>query len=406
MQSDCKDALQLYGKSFKYALPDKNRPGSFRTKHTPRFEESLHKTIKQQLPLFDLWSVNDFKLVAADYDKVPEWYRHDALNYLDDDAGGVPPEEMLWENFRYYLSHRYGKLGLVIPTPSSKAKILFLVLAPPSTQMSHSIALDTLQHLLEEWDFAGVDAKAAALNRLYVNAEMLAAMQSGLEALLVHEPVLDSLDQEPISGPFSRPSLWDLPPLPAEEQNALGGVIQHEVEWFIVRFMGSMPTASLESIALPQIFLSRQSSHHPEGPFGQAAISRAVNALVNRGLLAVVDDRYAPGKKAKLYRAEGVLREVMARLNLAAPKLCDPEATAFLSQDIPDGQWDDVLWKATNFFRDEASYLTWVQGKQGVELRGRQKKAQAAWRCHVDPKFNRTQLTKPAHLPPSGSGPI
>lgn len=396
MCDECEDVLQLNGKPLKYALPDTHKSGAFRTKRTPRFEKSLQKTIKEQLPLFDLWCIKDIKLVAADFDQIPEWFENDALNYLDGDAELDPTEEMLWADFRSYLSHRYGRLGLVLSTPSGKAKILFLVLASASIPMSHAIALDTLQLLLEEWDFASVDTKPAALNRLYVNGEMLASMQSGLEVLPVHEPVLDSLDQEPISGQISRCSLWDLPPLPAEEQSALGGVIHHDVEWFIVRFMGSMPTASLECMALPQIFLSRQSSQHPEGPFGQATISRAVNALVNRGLLAVVDDRYAPGKKAKLYRAEGVLREAMVRLSLAAPKPPGPEVASFLSQEIPDGHWDEVLWKATNFFRDETSYMAWVQGKKGVKLRGRARKAQVAWRCHVDPKFNRARLSRPA----------
>lgn len=391
MYEEWNDALIFKGMPLKYAFQDNQKPGPFRTKFTPRFEESLKKQIKDQLPLFNLWSLNGFKLVAADYDEIPGWYQNDALNYLDDDAGWVPTEEMLWEDFRSYLSHRYGKLGLVIPTPSGKAKILFMVLVPPSIRMSHAIALDTLQHLLEEWDFAAVDIKHAALSKCFVNEVMFAAKQSGLEALPVHEPILDSLNLEPISSQVARSTSWELPSLGAEERNALSGVIQHEVEWFIVRFMGSMPTASLECIALPRIFLSRQSSLHPKGPFGQAAISRAISALVDRGLLAVVDDRYAPGKKAKLYRAEGGLREAMARLNQATPKPRDPELASFLSQEIPDGHWDEVLWKATNYFRDEDSYLAWIRGKKGLELRGREKKAQAAWRCHVDPQYNRAR---------------
>lgn len=390
------DVLPLNKKPLKYALPDKCHPGTFRTRRTPRFERSLKKRDKTQLPLFDLWSVDGIKLVAADFDQIPEWYEQDARNYRDEDAGCELTANELWEDFRSYLSHRYGRLGLVLPTPSGKAKILFMARVPASIQMSHAIALDTLQHLLEEWDFAAVDKKPAALNRLYVNREMLAAMQSGLDALPAHEPILDGLDQEPSSQPSARFVPWDLPLLGVEERNALGGVIQHEAEWFIVRVMAGMPLRALESIALPRILLSQQSSHHPEGPFGQAAFSRAIKALAGRGLLVVVDDTYTPGKKAKLYRAEGVLREVMAQLSKATVKPYDPEAASFLGQDIPDGQWDEVLWKATNYFRDEASYLAWACAKKGVERRNCKQKAKTAWRCHVDPRFNRTRLSKPA----------
>lgn len=395
MHYEFKDAQNLSGEPLKYALLDNRNSGAFRTKLTPRFEESLQRLKKNQLPLFDLWSLQKLKLVAADFDQIPKWCERDTLNQLDKGTRGKLTKEILWKEFRSYLSHRYGRLGLVLPTPSGKAKILFVLLAPAPIQMTHTIALDTLQFLLEEGDFAAVDKKAAALNRLYVNREMLLAMQTGLEALPAHEPILDSLDQEPGSHPSARFVPWDLPLLGVEERNALGGVIQHEAEWFIVRFMAGMPTCALESIALPRILLSKLSSLRPEGPFGQAAFSRAIKALMGRGLLVLVDDTYVPGKKAKLYRAEGVLHEVMARLSKVAPEPRDHEVSSFLGEDIPDGQWTDVLWKATNYFRDEASYLAWAYAKEGVERKNRKQKAREAWRNHVDPRFNRPRRIHP-----------
>jgi hypothetical protein len=391
MRVEYKDVLTLHGKPLKYRLPDKHNPKPFRTAYTPRFRNHLQKVSKLQLPTFDLWSAGDIKIIAADFDHVPDWYVIDTSEYLEDRTN-----EMLWDDFRLYLSHQYGRMGLVLRSPSGKAKVLFKVEVPASIQVSYDIALDTLRHFLDEWDFAAVDPMPAALNRLYVNKDMLDAMKSGLEAIPIFDPILDSLDQDSCPARSFCFTPWSLLPSEADELRPLDGALQHELEWFLVCFMGGNPEAALQGIALPRIFLSKLASHHLGRSIGQTAFSRAIRSMVGRGLLIVVDDFYAPGRKAKLYRVDGVLQETLAKLKspLFLPR--DPEIASFLDKDIPDGQWYRVLWRATNFFRDEASFLAWAHSKQGIELRHRKQKAKDAWRCHVDPRFNRSRRIHPA----------
>lgn len=388
LRREYQDVLTLHGKPLKYRLPDNHNPKPFRTAFTPRFSEHLQKTSKLQLPTFDLWSAGDIKIIAADFDQLPDWYVRDTSEYLDDRTN-----EILWDDFRLYLSHQYGRMGLVLRSPSGKAKVLFKAEVPASIQMSCAIALDTLRHFLDDWDFAAVDPMPAALNRLYVNREMLDAMQSGLEETPILDPILDSLDQDSSPTRSSGFTTCRLLSPETEELKVLDGILQHEVEWFLVRFMGVTPAAALKSIALPRVFLSKQASHHLGRPLGQSAFSRAIRSMVSRGLLLLVDDYYAPGRKAKLYQVGGVLQEAMAKLNppLILPR--DPETASFLDKDIPNGHWYRVLWRATNFFQDEASFLAWAHSKKGIGLHNRSQKAKEAWRCHVEPRYNRNRFS-------------
>lgn len=387
MYEDYQDVLILHGKPLKYRLPDQCNSKCFRTGFTFRFRKQLEVANKHQLPTFDLWSAGDIRVIAADFDQFPRWYEIDSLECLEDRTNG-----MLWDDFRLYLSHRYGKLGLVLQTPSGKAKILFKVQVPASIRMTYAIALDTLQHLLDEQDFAALDTMPAALNRLFVNGGMVEAMRSGLEAFPIHAPILDSIEPEPSSRCSSRFTPWRLLPTDAEELKPLEQVLRNEAEWFLVRFLGGAPAAALQSIALPRVHLSSQASHHLGRSIGQTAFSRAVRSMVGRGLLIVVDDHYAPGRKAKLYRVGGVLQETLTKLSPPMIPPRDPEIASFLNKDIPDGQWNAVLWRATNYFQDEDSFLAWAHSKKGIGLRNRDQKAKDAWRCHVKPRYNRNRF--------------
>lgn len=372
------NALEVYGRPLRYRLPFRGKGGNFRTRLNSAFIKQLSHPVKEYLPLLDLWSGGEVKLIVADFDRLPDGYSSEHWS---------SEKKILWEDFRRYLHYRYGKIGLVLISPSGKAKIVFKISLPNSIEMTREIALDTLQILLEESDFAVIDRSAPAARLLFLNSGMYRVMRDRLDPRPIIQPVLDSLEEGGVPQ-TSQEHRWKPALAAAPELDALDGVLDREVQWFLARFLAGAPELANECIGLSQPYLVRQSAHWLEKPFSQRSLSEGIASLIAKGLLSVIDDSFAPGRKSKLYRAEGVLRNAMDALIQKRHSGKVSTRPAFLDEDLPDGMWDATLWKATNWFGDEASFLEWATGKNGIEHEGRFRKAKAAWRNHIDARFN------------------
>lgn len=383
-----RNAMTIHGDPLRYGLPFPGHSDLFRTYVTKSFLNQLRQPIKEHLPVFDLWSLRSIKLIVADYDELPMDFIHEEdRDWREGEA---------WEHYRQYLEWRYGRLGLVLPSPSGKAKILFKVHLSEGVQMNPAIAHDTLDYLLDQEDRVMIDRRPVAAQRFFMNEVMFKTIQKGgLEEVPVHPAVLDSLDNVPEylalkEGRLPEPRRWDLIPADAPEFNPLIGTLKNEAEWFLVRILASSPRRALQGIDLPQPFIVQQSEQALERPLSLAATCRAIKSFVGQGFLKVVDEGYYPGRRGKRYCADGILVEI---LNNRLTTQCSTKIRPVVDS-IPDGKWESVFWMMTNYFSSEGDYLQWAYSLPGVDKKGknRRKKAQRAWRAHVHPRFNNRKV--------------
>lgn len=117
--------------------------------------------------------------------------------------------------------------------------------------------------------------------------------------------------------------------------------------------------------------------------------------LVLKDALECVNPKWIPFRKAKTYKYAGWFREMMGeklrryyslsenQILVDTPKP-NNDATSRKPLPVPSaGNWYASLWAATNHFKSEEGFLSWVRNLPGIEKKGRLGVAKRAWRNHI-----------------------
>jgi hypothetical protein len=373
-------ALTIDSEPIKYGLLRPGPEGSiFRTHFNSGFRKALYTKNKLVLPRFDFWKTKSrFKIIIADFDVLPS-------------------EFDCWEGLRGYLRHICPN-GLVLESPSGKAKVLFKLELPEGVEISQAIAHDTLRHQIGELH-EYCDRAATAARILFVNAKMFEWV-SLVDTLKPIPAILDSIEEE-----TSHEWHWIPEELPIPAYQALRDTFS-DAQFFVMRFIASWSKRALETkLQLPQTYIAEQSRLLFESglyhrAYTQGQISEAIYQLKRMQLLECVDHSYHVGRYAKLYEVKSVLRSALLSVLLFFSVQSLPPSSEDLRKEgslvlskslpewiekrfIPDGSWNNLLWKATNFFRNKTDFLTWVKSVPGNWLKGRFRQAENAWNCHI-----------------------
>ena len=288
MADEKAEAIRIHGAAIKYGLPIKGESNLFRTQETVTFLNQLRQPRKERLPVLDLWSAK-YKIVVADFDELPAPF-------------------IEWSDFRKYISFYYGRMGLVLESPSGKAKVIFVVKLPENQAMNHSIARDTLNWLLREEERSVIDRTDSANCRLFINEKMYREIRSKINLLPIYAGILDSAEDNPVESQLSH--VWNFLPRDAEQLKRFEGILTTKAQWFLARFVLGSAKLALKEIDLPQPYIIAQAAREGEEAPSLPALSAARKSLVKLGLLELTNEKYCPGGKGKSYRAVGVMKEV------------------------------------------------------------------------------------------------
>jgi len=350
-----KFALALNGVPLKYALPIPGQSGFWRTYLTGTLLGALKKPDKESLPCLELWSAV-LKLVVADFDSLPV----------------VPGLAWDWETFRAYLSWRYGHLGLVVESPSGKAKIVFVVRIPDGASMTTDIALDTLDWLLDPEEREVIDRTPAALTQFLLREKAFSLLQERLNLLPVHPAILDSTEEP------EETTRWHL------FEGEVPDMGLNDLQEFLIRYILGSSKLALAKIALSQPYLVRQAEmkgfSFKSMVAGQKQVSRALEKFQEMGLLEVVNGKWFGGKRAKTYRAAGVLKdlaeEILANLPDKEPHV--PPAS------IAAGAWNRILLHESNYHLAQETYEQWFYSLDGCMDKDREAQMRKVWKWHIE----------------------
>ncbi|MBP1627347.1 MAG: hypothetical protein H6Q00_1822 [Holophagaceae bacterium] len=341
------NALSLGGVPLRYSLAASSSRGSWRTLFNPLFQDCLRKPSKESLPCLDLWS-GILKLVVADFDHLPEGFES-------------------WEQHREILTYKYGRMGLVLESPSGKSKVVFVV--ESGGTMTSEIALDTLDHLLDEEERPQIDRSPSALSQFFLREKGFLLLREHLNALPVFPAVFDSLpdQKEPFRWWVFAEDLPDLGLSPLED--------------FLVRFILGASKRSLEELALPQLLILAQAELYgfsfTSPAAGQKQISRIIRSFKDRGWLEVVNPTFIPGALAKTYKAAGPLREMAMEILKSHPTKVHQSP-----ESIENHEWNKDLLREANYHRNQESYEGWFYSLPGWNKEDREKQMKRIWAWH------------------------
>jgi len=353
-------ALQIHGSPIRYSLPIPGKSDLFRTYETKDFLKHLNKMKKERLPLLDLWS-SKYKIVVADFDHLPKTFTD-------------------WSDFRKFLSFQYGHMGLVLKSPSGKAKMMFLIELPDGQAMSLGIALDTLDWFLEGEERKAIDRSESANCRCFINERMYNDIRNAIDRLPIFPAILDSAEDKPLETKIVR--RWNFLAKDAIGLDLLKEILTTKAQWFLARYILGSAKLAMDEIDLPQPYIIGQAEIQGDYVPSLPALSSARASFVKLGLLELTDAEYGRGKKGMSYRATGILLQACETVL----EHQTPRADHVPPVSIVDGEWNTILLKEVNYFLKYELWNDWFYSLPGCREKDREKKMKNIWNYHLKSK--------------------
>lgn len=120
-----------------------------------------------------------------------------------------------------------------------------------------------------------------------------------------------------------------------------------------------MPHLVRDGFAISQKALARTLG------ISQKLASLYLRRAQREGLIEIVDDRYIPDKKAKIYKAKGVLEGFLKEKIRLRNRVKPPRR-------IEDGQWHQTLLKVAPAFKHSPGrFISWVKSIPGHDKKDR-----------------------------------
>ncbi len=309
---------------------------------------------KESLPMLGLWnSKSNQHLICADFDNYPPF-----LSSFDD----------LFD----MLNSAYGEKGIVVRSFSNNVKVFFLVekdtLRPPNTT-------EAIRCLTKIHPMLAAFADRQGLDKSYLNESMAKIIMSRLPTLPVIQRIESiKADGEPKEEPKKNkePSTTEivffdgqLPPALLAFVNSYKNKTVEERER-LLRFILGKPDLAIKSIQLPVKHIAKAIGTN------QQNVSHWIKLLKAKKWLDVVDKGYKKGIRAKSYQLCGPLKSFCSTLKDSkrlASNYVPPKT-------IPDGQWNQELFRAMNYFWNDILFLKWFSSVPGNRLKTRRIQAE------------------------------
>ena len=147
----------------------------------------------------------------------------------------------------------------------------------------------------------------------------------------------------------------------------------------VIRYaLGTNTCISTSGVVLPQEMVALNTG------MSQMTVSRAIRYLMNSGILIKVSMEKAHCKAAK-YQFCGFWLSLAIKIH-SKPSDALSDQLRTITDSLTDGNWNNTLFKMTNYFQSEKAYLDYIQENKGIELKQkpeRLKQAVNAWKCHT-----------------------
>jgi hypothetical protein len=380
-------ALRIGTGEVRYGLMMPGPKGSvYRTYDTHPFRKALRQTTKELLPRFDFWKTHcTTKMVIADFDYKPADFES-------------------WGDFRQYLRWKYPN-GIVTTSPSGKAKIFFKIEVPSELSLIENkydddrfatdILRETLRTLLNDEElYQLADKSGSALRVCFMTNSMYHTIVDHIDLLPAYAATLDMVPDEEeteYSHHLWRTTEPDNPHL----TELLSTPDLKFGEYYLIQWISGWSKQALtpEGIQIPQPYVAHCSTIDPHASTTLTLnqIHYALHSLIRRGWLSVVSHSYQLGKKSKTYVVAGTLRSIIKKILcefLEAARSKKSEKNPLrdgrtIVLNINDGEWNQILWKMTNYFGCYASFMEWFHNLPGWNRKDRLRQAENAWYNHI-----------------------
>lgn len=332
-----------------------------KARNCEEFWRTARSPKKEQLPKLGLWSSRSNQhLLAIDIDKLPEGF-------------------LSFEELYNKLLNTLDKVAIVLRSPSGKVKVLFLVEVYGGIIPTDSSIKSVLNQLLPSDLNCTVDPQGTKL--CFVNESMARIISERLPYL----PVFLSMR---VSGPTGAVRRDEAPkeprfyrgPIPDSLlvfQKHYKSKLEPSKEKFL-RYLLASPNL-IWGLDLPITHLGKLMGTTP------TSVSTWIKWLIQNRWLQLVSGKYAKGKKARRFKANGKL---LSFLKILYPTHTDRQTPPPPSV-IRDGEWNDAGWSAIVHFQNRSKVLDWFYNIPGNDLKGREKKI-----LHQLQEWERGRLSK------------
>jgi hypothetical protein len=238
--------------------------------------------------------------------------------------------------------------------------------------MTTGIALDTLDWLLDLEEREAIDRSPSALTRFLLREKVFSLLRERLNLLPAHSAILDSTE-----GP-EEATRWHL------YEGELPDMGLNHLQEFLIRYILGFSKRALTKIALSQPNLVKQAVMcgftFKTAAAGQKQFSRALEIFQEVGLLALVKGTWFSGKRAKTYKAIGVLRDLAEEILTNLPQ----KAAHIGPASIEPGTWNETLLRESNYHRTRDSFEKWFYSLDGCMDKDREAQMRKVWNWHVE----------------------
>lgn len=295
---------------------------------------------KIDMPEIDDYIDYERSILFADYDRLPSGFSD-------------------WESHREYTKFKYGHIGFVFESSSGKTKIAFVL---EGIHLSDRIKTDTLKKLIQD-DMDGVGLKHNDLSRSFMHPRFFSAFGSFIRSA---DPIKPVRDHQVKYITLPNAILSDYPE-PIRE---------------IVTHIASFGWKSTAGVDCPQRYIA--------DAFGRSQSTVSVNMqdAKNDGVIRCVDSSVSVGRKAMTFAISTALYSAIVAWSCIGSLTSGGYPKNLYRApvlDLEDGHWYEGLWRATNHFHDESSFMDWAfsESRDPQKHHERMAMASRAWNNHL-----------------------
>lgn len=346
--------------------------GGTKQQATDQFQKQLRTGSKEDksnpLPRIDLLA-GSVQGVFADFDDLEK------LSKLIPSAFSTS-----WSEVRRWLACKFST-GCVFPSASGKAKVFF-----PFTEkgLTYTKLKNRCKTLLGHEYFEAVDK--LGFQHSFINTESYPILKVWLKSseythsLELNNHTLNIKNREEskvIVDACKEDYKWNCYKgiLPENMLSDLNSKTKNTHLEAVIRYALGTNTSISTGVAIPQTLAGKTLG------IPQRAVGRAIRTLIELGVFKMVSIA-KEGYKAAKYAFCGFWVAVASNIFKTDLRGISGRIQTIL-EGIEDGNYNESLWKLTNFFRSEKEYMEKVLTIPGIQEKTRLAQALNAWTCHT-----------------------
>jgi len=361
---------------------------------TENFFKACKRPTKEQHPRIDLFKSSQ-KGIWLDFDSL------EALKPLMPEHYSAS-----WSNARRWIENRFRNNGFTITSISGKAKVFIPLQISEINQISarniaKRICGDSWFSALDYnggFRYSFIDANSwyslsgylksidftshIENNKAYVRSHI-----DNVKSLSIQHHNTENIDRESedIVPTSSTTYKWksyegNIPQNMLDNLNTKNKHIEG-----VIRYALGHSSCISNGVAIPGILLGQTLN------IRQQVASRAIKKCLDLGILKKVSTHIV-GYKACRYVFCGLWLSWATQVVKELPRPVSRNTEAIL-KEFRDGNWNNTLWKLTNYFSSENDYLLFVKNIPGInDKNDRYNQAIHAWNCHIKADINKNKI--------------